>query len=172
MLHGILFSPFQGSPVYRLSALERLTCSFIPQPVLQPLPKRVLRRMRYNTSSFNFQYLPFSLRSSSNPLRLLPRLPVTHALPFIFPFITCCRRQFLRKMWPIQLAFFLLYVGYSCPPWLYVIFFVFHAISPTHHLHPAPAPDLRTFQVYLIYFPRSPSFNTIQNWAVIFLFLV
>jgi hypothetical protein len=46
-----------------------------------------------------------SLRSSSSFLRLLPRLPVTSVLPFIFPSITRCRRQFLRKMWPIQLAF-------------------------------------------------------------------
>jgi hypothetical protein len=46
-----------------------------------------------------------SLRSSSNFLRLLPSLLVTSICPFIFPSITCFRRQFLRKMWPIQLAF-------------------------------------------------------------------
>jgi len=46
-----------------------------------------------------------SLRSSSSFLRLLPRLPVTSILPFIFPSITRCRRQFLRKMRPIQFAF-------------------------------------------------------------------
>ena len=45
------------------------------------------------------------LRSSSSFLRLLPRLPVTSIPPFIFPSVTCCRRQFLRKMWPIQFAF-------------------------------------------------------------------
>ena len=47
---------------------------------------------------------PF-LKSSSSFLRLLPRLPVTSIPLFIFPSITRCRRQFLRKMWPIQLAF-------------------------------------------------------------------
>jgi hypothetical protein len=41
-----------------------------------------------------------SLRSSRSYLRLLPRLPVTS----IFPLITCFRRQFLCKIWPIQLA--------------------------------------------------------------------
>ena len=41
-------------------------------------------------------------------LHLLPRFPVTSIPPFIFPSITRCRRQFLRKMWPIQLAFRLL----------------------------------------------------------------
>jgi len=45
---------------------------------------------------------------SSSFLRLLPFLPVTSVPPFIFPSIACCRRQFLRKMWPIQLAFRLL----------------------------------------------------------------
>jgi hypothetical protein len=37
MLHGILFSPLQGSPVYRLSALDKLSCSLMPQLVLQPV---------------------------------------------------------------------------------------------------------------------------------------
>jgi len=123
MLHGILFSPLQGSPIYRLSALEWLSCSFIP--VLQPdhnlFQNEYSTRMRYNASPFNFQYPPFSLRSSSNRLRLLPRLSGTLALPCIFPFITCCSRQFLSKMWPVQLAFFLLYVGYSSPPCLCAI---------------------------------------------------
>jgi hypothetical protein len=37
--------------------------------------------------------------------RLLPHLPVTSILPPIFPSIMCFRRQFLRKLWPIQFAF-------------------------------------------------------------------
>ena len=61
--------------------------------------------MRSRASSFNWQYPLLSLRSSSSFLRLLPRLLVTSFCPFIFPSITCFRRQFLRKMWPIQLAF-------------------------------------------------------------------
>ena len=71
----------------------------------KPLPKRFLHIMRSRASSFNWQYPLPSLRSSSNFLRLLHRLLVTSICPFIFPSITCCRRQFLRKMWPIQLAF-------------------------------------------------------------------
>ena len=50
-------------------------------------------------------YPLLSLRSSSSFLRLLPCPFVTSISPFIFPSITCFRRQFLRKMWPIQLAF-------------------------------------------------------------------
>jgi hypothetical protein len=67
--------------------------------VPKPLPKRSLYIVRYTASS---------LRSSSSFLRLLPRLPVTSIPPFIFPSITCRRRQFLRRMRPIQLAFRLL----------------------------------------------------------------
>ena len=71
----------------------------------KPLPKRFLHIMRSRTSSFNWQYPLLSLRLSSSFLRLLPRLLVTSICPFIFPSITCCRRHFLCKMWPIQLAF-------------------------------------------------------------------
>jgi len=49
----------------------------------------------------------FSLMSSNSFLLLLPRLPAPSSLPFIFPSITCFRKQFLRKMRPIQLTFFL-----------------------------------------------------------------
>ena len=52
---------------------------------LQPLPKRVLRRVRYIDSSFNLQYPRFILRSSSSCWRLLARLPVTCILPSILP---------------------------------------------------------------------------------------
>jgi len=42
-------------------------------------------------------------------------------LPSIFPSITCFRRQFLGKIWPIQLPFRLLfYIVSSFPAWLYV----------------------------------------------------
>ena len=71
----------------------------------KPPPKRFLHIVRSKASSFKWEYPLLSLRSSSSFLRLLPRLLVTSISPFIFPSITCFRRQFLRKMWPIQLAF-------------------------------------------------------------------
>ena len=71
----------------------------------KPLAKRFLHTVRSTASSSNSHYPLLSLRSSSNFLRLLPCLLVTSICPFIFPSITCFRRQFLRKMWPIQLAF-------------------------------------------------------------------
>ena len=81
---------------------------------------------RSRASSFKWEYPHHSLRSSSSFLcRLprLPRLPVTSIPPFIFPSITRCRRQFLSKMWPIQLALrYLFHVGYSSAPWLYILY--------------------------------------------------
>jgi hypothetical protein len=74
----------------------------------KPLPKRALHIVRSRASSFKTEYPLLSLRSSSSFPRLLPRLLVTSFPPFIFPSITRCRRQFLRKMWPIQLAYRLL----------------------------------------------------------------
>ena len=71
----------------------------------KPLPKRALDTERSRASSFKWAHPVLSLRSSSSFLRLLPRLPLTSIPPFFFPSITHCRRQFLRKMWPIQLAF-------------------------------------------------------------------
>ena len=71
----------------------------------KPPPKQALHTVRSRASSFKWEYPLLSLRSSSSFLHLLP---VTSITPFIFPSITRCRRQFLRKMWPIQLAFRLL----------------------------------------------------------------
>ena len=67
----------------------------------KPPPKRFLHIVRSKASSFKWEYPLLSLRSSSSFLRLLPRRLVTSISPFIFPSITCFRRQFVRKMWPI-----------------------------------------------------------------------
>ena len=72
-----------------------------------PLTKPVLHTVRSSASSFNFQWPFFSLRSSSDCLHLLPRLPATSILPSTFPYTTYFSRQFLCKMWPTQLAFLL-----------------------------------------------------------------
>ena len=70
-----------------------------------------------------------SLSSSTSCLLLLLRLPFTCMLPAVFPYIQCCRRQLLRKMWPMQLAF-LLFTIYSV--FLYVWFYLIsHTICPT-----------------------------------------
>jgi hypothetical protein len=85
------------------------------------LPKRALHIVRSRASSFRCEYPLLSLRSSSSFLRLLPRLSVSYIPPFIFPSITCRRRQFLHNMCPIQLAFRLLiscrlfFCSLTCP---------------------------------------------------------
>jgi hypothetical protein len=71
----------------------------------KPLPKRALHIVRSRASSFRWEYPLLSLRSSKSFVRLLPCLPVTSIPPCIFPSVTRCRRQFLRKMWPVQFAF-------------------------------------------------------------------
>ena len=73
----------------------------------KPLSKRLIQRERSIASSFNLYYRLFSLMLSSSCLHNLPRLPVTFTLPPIYPSTRCFRRQFLRKMWSIQLAFLL-----------------------------------------------------------------
>jgi len=71
----------------------------------KPPPKRCLHIVGSRASSFKWEYLLLTLSSSSSFLCLLPRLLATSISPFIFPSITCFRRQFLRKMWQIPLAF-------------------------------------------------------------------
>jgi hypothetical protein len=76
----------------------------------KPLPKRALHLVRSRVSFFKWEYPLISLISSSS--FLLPTSSSSsscHFYPsFIFPLINRCRRQFLCKMWPIQLAFRLL----------------------------------------------------------------
>ena len=71
----------------------------------KPPPKWFLHIVRSRASSFEWEYPLLCLSSSSSFIRLLPRLLVISISAFIFPSITCFRRQFPRKMWPIQLAF-------------------------------------------------------------------
>ena len=84
--------------------------SFIPYSVLRQVYS--LFQSEFSTERdlvirICFQYLVVSLRSSSSCLRLLPRLSITSVPPPTFRLVTCFRRQLLRKIWPIQLAFFL-----------------------------------------------------------------
>jgi hypothetical protein len=68
----------------------------------KPLPKRALHIVRSRDSSFKWEYPLLSLRSSSTSSS---SSSCYFYPPFIFPLITLCRRQFLRKMWPIEFAF-------------------------------------------------------------------
>jgi hypothetical protein len=72
--------------------------------VPKPLPNRALHIVRSKASSFKWEYPLPSLRSSSSSYIFLIFLSLLSP-PSIFPSTACCRRQFLLKMWPIQLAF-------------------------------------------------------------------
>jgi hypothetical protein len=84
-----------------------LTSSFIYQSVSRPkpFPNRALNIVRSTASTFKREYPLLSLRLYSSFLRLLPHLYFTFIPPFFFSPITCCRKQFPCKTWPIQLAF-------------------------------------------------------------------
>jgi hypothetical protein len=102
--------------------------------------KRVLHTVRSGASSFSLECLFFSLRSSSSFLHLLPYLPI---LTSIFLPVTCFRRQFLSKIWWIQL-FFLLFVicRMFLPPLDSVIFRLSHDQSNWS----SPSFSITTFQ--------------------------
>jgi hypothetical protein len=82
--------------------------SFIAQSVLRKVHSLF-------QSEFSTQYdlvLPLSVSSilsfPGHPIAAYVFfLPVTSSPPSVFSSITCFRRQFLRKMWPIQLPFLL-----------------------------------------------------------------
>ena len=110
------------------------------------LPKRGLNGVRTTASSFNFRYHPSSLRLSSSCLRLLPRLSVPLILPSISSSITRFRRQFLLKMWPIQLVFLLCSVSKIILSSLtFTQYFISHTIGPTDFLQPSPKPHFKNF---------------------------
>jgi len=110
--------------------------------------------MRSSASSFNLQYSFLSLRSSSISLRLLHRPTVNSILPSTFPSTNCFRRQFLRKMWPIQLTFLpFIVLGYSSPSWLYAVLIHFSHDMSNWYL-----------PFFLLQNKRSPSINTTIPW--------
>jgi hypothetical protein len=45
-----------------------------------------------------------------------------------------------------------------------MLYFISHTIGPAYLLHPTPAPDFKTFQVFMIYFSKCPSFSTSQSY--------
>ena len=135
----------------------------------QPLPKRVLHRLRSSASSFNVQSLFVSLKSSSSCLHLLHCLPVTFIVPSIFSSITCFRRQFLRKFWSIQFAVFAFIVRRIFLPSLIVrnISF-FYMITPSD-LRPSPEPH---FKIFWSTFRNVASSSTIHTCSKMYHFTI
>ena len=65
------------------------------------IDKRLFLHLRSSASSFSSQYLFLFLRSSRSCVLLLP----TPFTPVICPSMASWRRQFLLRIWTIQLAF-------------------------------------------------------------------
>ena len=139
--------------------------SFIPQSVLRQATSPFQSQFfaHYNLvlflSIYNIIFYP--LRSSNSCLRLLLLLPVTFILPSIIPSITCFKRQFLRKLWPIQSPFLRFIV---CRIFLSSLTpcntsSISHTTGPTDLLHPSSAPQSKIFPAVLIYFPKCPMFS-------------
>ena len=104
LVYSAFNSCWRGKKIFSLSLVSSSSSIICQTTGLKPLPKRFLHIVRSRASSSNWQYPLLSLRSCSSFLRLLLRLLVTSICPFIFPSITCCRRQFLlwytrEKIW-------------------------------------------------------------------------
>ena len=103
LLHSHIFSPTQQTGWYKKNNTS--SSSSLSDDRLKASSKTIPPHIAIQSFLLQMRVSSLSLRSSSSFLRLLPCLLVTSISPFIFPSITCFRRQFLRKMWPIQLAF-------------------------------------------------------------------
>lgn len=104
-----------------------------------------------------FPVQPLSLTVISRCLRLLPYLLLPPIFPSIRFFFTM---QSLRKMRQIQLAAHFIECRIFPPLTLYYTSSLYTDIP-----HPSPAPHFRTFMVLLIYFPKCPSFSTLQSYV-------
>jgi hypothetical protein len=105
-------SPFSLSKILLIQCLICLASG----PVT--LPKRCLQMERFSSTSYKFHHILFLLSLSSSCVCLLV-FPDLH----IFTLITCFRMHLLYNMRPVQLAFLLLYPGYSCLSWLCIILY-------------------------------------------------
>ena len=92
---------------------------------------------------------------------------VTSTLPSILSCVTWFRRQFLHKMWPIQLAFLPFTVCMIFLSSMILCNTSSFLIRSVQLIFPILLQQhtSKTFQVFLIYFPSCPSFITTQSYA-------
>ena len=90
------------------------------------LPKRVLAEC--DELKFISISIPIFRKVIQQQLLTFSSSSSRHFCPSLyFLSVTCCRRQFLLKLWPICLAFLLfIYIGYSCPPERFVTLLFSH----------------------------------------------
>jgi len=60
-----------------------------------------------------------------------------------------------------------MFMGYSFPLWVYVILIILIPLYFSHDRRKwsSPAPHVKTFKVFLIHFPKCPSFSTIKRYV-------
>jgi hypothetical protein len=127
------------------------------------LLQRILHRLPVGASSSNLQCPLFSLRSSSSCLSLRPRRPMPSI--FVLSSITCLKAVPAQDVTiPVNLPS--VYCLSNIPLLLDSIYHsISHTIGPTYLFHPSPAPNFRTSQAFLIYFPQCQNFSKIQSCA-------
>jgi len=133
-----------------------------------PLPKRVLSEVRSNASSISFHYLLFLFEWGHPVATCVFFLVFPSLLPFLLsPWITRFKRQFMCKMWPFQLVLLHFIVSRTwlaslalCNVSLFLIRSVQLIFYILHQHHAS-----KTFQVFLIYFPKCSSFSATQRCA-------
>jgi hypothetical protein len=104
------FKTFMGSNGFERSFNHSFILQLVSQQVHSLFQKQILHQVLCRASSFSLQNPQFLLRSSSSCLRLLLRLLATPICPSILPSIMCFRKQFLCKIWPLQLVILLFLV--------------------------------------------------------------
>ena len=104
-----------------------------------------LHLFRSSASSFSSQYLLF-LKPSRSCVLLLPT-PFTSV---ICPSMASWRRQFLLRIWPIQLAFLrrILFRSILFSPMVKNLF-ISYFLWPFYLLHSSPAPHFEALQIFL-----------------------
>ena len=117
-------SPFRSLPYYKSAASSKASS---PHSAIYCFP-------------FQFPVSSRFLKVINSCLRLFPRVLVTFSLPSISYSITCFRRQFPHKMWPIKFAFLLFIVCRIFLSSLILCNTSSLTIVPTNLLHPSPAP--------------------------------
>ena len=111
-------------------------------------------------SSLKFQHLQNYLKiTHTSCLRLLPHLTV----PSSFPSITCFRKQFLHKMWPIQFVFLICNVCRIFPSSLTLCnttSFLTRSVQLIFSI-----PHFKSLLLFQINFPKCTSLSTIQSYT-------
>ena len=104
-----------------------------------------LHLFRSSASSFSSQYLLLCLKSSRSCVCLL--LPPTPYTSVICPPMASWRRQFLLRIWPIQLAF-LRGILFMCPfiSYMFKNLFISYFLWPFFLLHSPSAPHFKVLQ--------------------------